>query len=337
MISSKPNKSELIQIFQNLSREVFIGIRNSIREKILEIERIFDVNSKSEFEVTKWYRNEFQRNDKNFGYEKNYQNDDFDIEKLDDSIDRHLDNHGRVIEKNVQNINSNNNFGGGEISIIRGNVFDKMGVNFANVWGNMPKYLDNSVEKFWACGVSLVAHPKNPFVPAIHMNIRMMVTEKNYWFGGGIDLNPVITNDNETIFFHKKLKEICDKYNNSYYKKFSNWCDDYFQLQHRNSYRGVGGIFFDKLGEGDVDGDEIENIHNFIADLGGNFNEIYGKIVYDNIKKKYGEKELESQRKMRRDYAEFNLLYDRGIKFGLQTGGNVDGMFMSLPPEAFWY
>jgi len=227
--------------------------------------------------------------------------------------------------------------GGGEIGLLYGTVFEKMGVNVSTVYGNLntelAKQLPSGMAKdFWASGISIVSHPKNPFIPPIHMNTRCIITTNSIWFGGGIDLNPIIKDENETILFHKKLEQICDKHNVNYYNKFSKWCDEYFFIKHRNELRGVGGIFFDYL----LDEKNPEKTMEFIKDIGVLFMNIYNEIVLNKIKIKWTDADREYQLIRRGRYAEFNLIYDRGIKFGLMTGGNTDGMMMSLPPLVKW-
>lgn len=224
--------------------------------------------------------------------------------------------------------------GGGEMGIIRGNIFEKMGVNVSIVSGNLsPEFAkqlpgtENGLD-FWASGVSLVAHPRNPFVPPIHMNTRCISTNGKIWLGGGIDLNPIIFDQNERDNFHLKLKTLCEKYNPDFYQKFSKWCDEYFWLPHRKESRGIGGIFFDYI--------KIDN-WEFLQDLGQSFIEIYDGVVRNKVEKKWNDDDRKLQLEKRGRYAEFNLLYDRGIKFGLMTGGNSDAMMMSLPPLVSWY
>lgn len=229
-----------------------------------------------------------------------------------------------------------NGGGGGEISLLVGNVFEKMGVNVSKVYGELSEEMTkqlpgtNNARDFWASGISLVAHPMNPFIPPIHMNTRAISTSEKMWFGGGIDLNPIIENKEESDFFHSELKKVCDKHNNIYYERFSKWCDEYFWIKHRNESRGIGGIFFDYLD------DDMNKNFEFIKDVGMLFISLYNQIVRNKINNKWTEKEREWQLIKRGRYAEFNLIYDRGIKFGLMTGGNPDGMMMSLPPLVRW-
>lgn len=229
--------------------------------------------------------------------------------------------------------------GYGEMGILKGGVFEKMGVNFSQVFGNLK---DENLTKtlpgsdvgsdFWASGVSLVSHPKNPFVPPIHMNVRGICTSGASWFGGGIDLNPIFFDQQERDFFHNELCKICDKHGKDFYDKFSKECDEYFFIKHRNESRGIGGIFFDYL---KID-EDFEKTFSFLKDVGDSFCPIYRKIVENKIKKTWTDEDRSFQLIKRGRYAEFNLIYDRGIKFGLSTNGNPDAMMMSLPPLVSW-
>jgi coproporphyrinogen III oxidase len=226
--------------------------------------------------------------------------------------------------------------GGGEISIMRGNVFEKVGVNISTVWGEFDQQFRKEIPgaednpAFWASGISLVAHLKSPHVPPVHMNTRMIVTSKS-WFGGGSDLNPIfeITEDSEA--FHQAFKAACDKYNPEYYPKFKKWADEYFFIKHRNEPRGIGGIFYDYINTGDFAQD-----FGFTQDVGLAFLDIYPKLIRKNLDKTWTPDERRAQLEKRGRYTEFNLIYDRGTKFGLMTGGNIEAILMSLPPEAAW-
>jgi len=247
------------------------------------------------------------------------------------------------IEKNKINFiskswkrNSKRDEGGGEYRILRnGKVFEKVGVNFSKVYGKFPKKFQKEIlgaEKdpsFWASGISVVMHMQNPFIPAMHFNTRFICTKKN-WFGGGMDVTPAITDYKEKIDFHKTIKLMCDRHNKKYYKKYKKWCDEYFYLPHRKEARGIGGIFFD------YKNDDFEKDFKFVRDVGVTFQFIFNKIIKKKIKRKWSLKNKELQYIKRGRYAEFNLLYDRGTKFGLQTSGNVEGILMSLPPIAKW-
>lgn len=226
--------------------------------------------------------------------------------------------------------------GFGEMSIMKGNVFEKVGVNFSKVFGKFSDEFRNQIPgteqdpMFWASGISLVAHMKSPLVPAVHMNTRFICTKKE-WFGGGADLNPMYENQNDTNDFHKIFKNACDKYDTQYYDKYKKWCDEYFFIKHRNLPRGVGGIFYDYLNSGDFESD-----FNFTKDVGLAFLEIYPKIIRKHMFENWTPEQREFQLHKRGFYAEFNLIYDRGTKFGLMTGGNTEAILMSLPPVAKW-
>ena len=245
--------------------------------------------------------------------------------------------------------NHNNNFeitswkrsyqkdeGGGEYRILKnGKIFDKVGVNFSKVYGKFPKELQKNIPgakkdpRFWASGISVVMHMKNPLIPAMHFNTRYISTTHD-WFGGGMDVTPSKIDKKEKKEFHRILKNMCDRHNKNYYKNYKKWCDDYFYLTHRKEPRGIGGIFFD------YKKDNFEKDFKFVRDVGITFQLIFQKIINKKIKKKWTTKDKELQYLKRGRYVEFNLLYDRGTKFGLQTGGNVEGILMSLPPLAKW-
>lgn len=243
-----------------------------------------------------------------------------------------IDGEGKFERKNWQRDGG----GGGEISIMRGKVFEKVGVNVSTVYGQFSEKFRKEIPgaehdgKFWASGVSLVAHMQSPLVPAVHMNTRFIVTSKS-WFGGGADLTPIYPNEQDSNDFHNGLKAMCDKHNHEYYSKFSKWADEYFFLPHRNEPRGIGGIFFDYLDSGDWDKD-----YNFVQDLGKSFLTIYSEIVKRNKDKIWTKQQREFQLERRGRYVEFNLLFDRGIRFGVMTGGNVEAYMMSMPPEVSW-
>lgn len=229
-----------------------------------------------------------------------------------------------------------NEGGGGEISIIKGNLFEKGGVNVSAVWGEFSPEFRKQIPgaeinpKFFATGVSLVIHPKSPMIPIVHMNTRYISTTKT-WFGGGADLTPIFIDVEDKNNFHATFKEVCDKYNPDYYPNFKKQCDEYFFLPNRNEPRGIGGIFYDYLNTGN-----FENDFNFTKEVAIGFKEIYPKIVKKHMFDPYGSEEKKKQLIKRGRYVEFNLIYDRGTKFGLMTGGNTEAILMSLPPEAHW-
>ena len=226
--------------------------------------------------------------------------------------------------------------GGGEYRILKdGKIFDKVGVNFSKVYGKFPKKFQKNIPgaqkdpRFWASGISVVMHMKNPLIPAMHFNTRYICTTFD-WFGGGIDVTPSKKDNKEKEQFHKTLRDMCNRHDKNYYKKYKKWCDEYFYLPHRKEPRGIGGIFFD------YKKNNFEKNFKFVRDVGITFETIFQKIINKKIKKKWTSKDKENQYIKRGRYAEFNLLYDRGTKFGLQTGGNVEGILMSLPPHAKW-
>ncbi len=234
----------------------------------------------------------------------------------------------------------NDDPGGGVQGLMKGKVFEKVGVNVSTVRGNFPKEFAGSVNGadpdnpgFTATGISLVAHMANPHVPAVHMNCRFLTTGKA-WFGGGADLNPPIPHEDDTEEFHASMRAACMAHNPTYYERYKKWADEYFYLPHREVHRGVGGIFYDHL-ECDDDPSWDRNFA-FTQDVGKAFLDIYPKLVRKRMESDFTPEDEAVQLEYRGRYAEFNLVYDRGTIFGLKTGGNIDAILMSLPPRATW-
>lgn len=225
--------------------------------------------------------------------------------------------------------------GGGVRGVMKGRVFEKVGVNVSTVGGAFEGEFGKTIHgagddpRFFATGISLVAHMANPHVPAVHMNTRFLVTTKR-WFGGGADLNPPLPVAEDTADFHAALAAACDAHDPAHYPRFKAWADEYFYIPHRKVHRGVGGIFYDHL-EGDFDANFA-----FTRAVGEAFLAIYPQIVRRRMNQPFDEADLAQQRAWRGRYAEFNLVYDRGTLFGLKTGGNIDAILMSLPPLATW-
>ena len=234
--------------------------------------------------------------------------------------------------------------GGGLMSVMRdGRVFEKVGVNISTVYGpleertkkvmqgreNSPKI--GQPTEFWASGISVVAHMQNPHCPAVHMNTRMFWTPNSWWFGGGADLNPCIENTEDTSFFHAEMKKCCDRHSLEYYPKFKKWADDYFYIPHRKCSRGVGGIFYDDLNT------NWKKDFAFTADVGSTFLPTFLDITEKRRQLKWTESQKNTQLLHRGLYTEYNLVYDRGTKFGLESGHDANAVLMSLPPVAKWY
>jgi coproporphyrinogen III oxidase len=235
--------------------------------------------------------------------------------------------------------------GGGRTRVIQnGNIFEKGGVNFSAVYGQLPAVMQKALkvdkDDFFATGVSIVIHPNHPLVPIIHMNIRYFEMpsgegqELIRWFGGGIDLTPHYIFNEDARYFHGQLKGVCDKFNADFYPRFKQWADDYFYIKHRDETRGIGGIFYDKL----VATDDLswETIFEFSKALGRSFIPTYTELVNRNRDKQFTDNQQQWQYQRRSRYAEFNLVYDAGTKFGLETNGRIESILMSLPPTAKW-
>lgn len=232
--------------------------------------------------------------------------------------------------------------GGGRMGLMRGRVFEKVGVHFSEVYGTFSEAFaaqipgaDKSGGRFWACGISLIAHPLNPKVPAAHMNTRMLVTSE-CWFGGGGDLTPLLAYQRnqdfeDTIDFHAAMQKACDSYDGADYARMKAQCDSYFHLAHRNEPRGTGGIFYDRFNTGDWEGDFA-----FTQEVGRQFADIYPLLVRRRMNEAWSAEERQAQLVQRGRYVEYNLLYDRGTTFGLRTGGNIESILSSMPPLVSW-
>ena len=225
--------------------------------------------------------------------------------------------------------------GGGVMALMKGRVFEKAGVNVSTVWGTFPESFRGEIPgtgtdgRFWASGLSLVAHPRSPLVPGVHMNTRHIVTSRRAWFGGGADLNPAFPVAGDTRDFHDAFRACCERHGCADHARFKAWADDYFFIEHRGVARGVGGIFFDYL-------DADDGTFAFTRDVGETFRGVYPDLVRRHMNETWSDRQREHQLAYRGRYAEFNLIHDRGTRFGLRTGGNSDAILMSLPPLASW-
>jgi coproporphyrinogen III oxidase len=230
--------------------------------------------------------------------------------------------------------------GGGRTRIFENaNILQKGGVNFSAVEGPMPEKIYRALGlepgHFFATGVSIVLHPFNPWVPIIHMNVRYFeMSNGTWWFGGGIDLTPHYVVPEDAVYFHQQLKATCDRHNAEYFLRFKKWADDYFFIKHRNETRGIGGIFFDRLQK--EEGIDLQNRFDFVLDVGNSFLPIYQELMSRHKDRTFGSREKEWQEHRRGRYVEFNLVYDKGTKFGLDTDGRTESILMSLPATASW-
>ncbi len=266
------------------------------------------------------------------------------LKQLQDSICKSLedaDGKAKFLEENWNRPEG----GGGRTRVMKdGAVIEKGGVNFSAVHGKTPDFLlkdkehsaaKSNASEFFATGVSIVIHPQSPMVPIIHMNIRYFeMTGGVKWLGGGIDLTPHYVVEEDARYFHSELKNVCDRHHPNYYTKFKKWADDYFFIPHRNETRGIGGIFFDRLNEGD--GMNFEKNLSFWKEVGEAFAPIYVELINRNKNKSYTEINKQWQLLRRGRYVEFNLVYDKGTKFGLETNGRIESILMSLPKFASW-
>jgi len=260
----------------------------------------------------------------------------YEFEKIESDYGKRTKQKSKIFEKKIWKKSKKKDEGGGIYCIIKnGLVFDSVGVNFSEVSGKFNRKFKSQIlggkknPHYWAAGISVVAHMKNPNVPALHFNTRFIVTSQ-HWFGGGIDATPSIKDNKENNFFHKRIKLMCERHNKKYYSKYKKWCDNYFYLPHRKETRGIGGIFFD------YKKDNWNKDFSFTKDVALCFLECATNIIRKKMYKKWTQKEKDKQFIKRGRYIEFNLLYDKGTKFGLNTGGNIEAILMSLPPEAKW-
>lgn len=243
--------------------------------------------------------------------------------------------------KFVEDAWERNGGGGGRSRVLTsGSIIEKGGVNFSAVYGQTPERILKALKldkaDFYATGVSIVMHPRSPMVPIIHMNVRYFeMSNGTNWFGGGIDLTPHYVNKKDAVAFHQHLKQVCDKHDEEYYPRFKAWADEYFYIKHRQETRGVGGIFFDKLSP--TENLPQEKIFSFVQDVGRAFAPIYTHLMQKNKDLPYDQSSKEWQMVRRGRYVEFNLVLDKGTKFGLDTDGRTESILMSLPPQAHWF
>ena len=272
---------------------------------------------------------------------KNFKNIEKEFKKIQNKFIKTLLNFDKKSKNVITNWKHHSGGGGVSCEIYGGNIFEKAMINFSSIEGSvlpnsaLSKRIKGNISKFLATGVSVVIHPTNPFVPCSHLNVRFFNTnsklKKNWWFGGGYDLTPYFINENDINLWHKNTKKMCDKHDKKYYKDFKSKCDNYFSIKHRNEKRGVGGIFFDNLNL-----KEISHYLSFINDVGETYLSNYMNIIQKRSKKKFNENHKNFQLYRRGRYVEFNLVYDRGTLFGLQSGGRADSILMSLPPMVSW-
>jgi len=260
----------------------------------------------------------------------------YEFENIEKEFGKEFGKKSGYFKKKIWNKSEIKDEGGGLYAVIKDSlIFDSVGVNFSEVSGKFNKKFRSQIlganknPNYWASGISVVAHMKNPKIPALHFNTRFVVTSKN-WFGGGMDATPSIKDNVENKIFHKKIKFMCNQHNKKYYLNYKKWCDKYFYLPHRNETRGIGGIFFD------YKKNNWEKDFKFIRDVGLCFVDCAKNIIRKKMYKSWNTKQKNKQLIKRGRYVEFNLLYDRGTRFGLNTGGNTEAILMSLPPIAKW-